>query len=204
MECRSTADRAYVPVDGDVEWDEDWSSWNSQPRSRIFSRCRRLGPLVPLARILSGFLPEGAVPVTRKSSQMFARSPSPLARTRKEALRAPRAPLYRKWIKSTLRTPFTALDAHDKQRYLPFSPSLSLFLFPSVLLPLRYVTLAISRTPCSLNKESGWRERIHSLVSGQRLTSGTKFAYFTRSIHSAKNSSVTRPHLRVKNDSNIG
>lgn len=40
------------------------------------------------ARILSGFLPKGAVPVTRKSSQMFARNPSPLAHEK----RGPRAP----------------------------------------------------------------------------------------------------------------
>ncbi|KAH0946640.1 hypothetical protein HN011_006234 [Eciton burchellii] len=45
---------------------------NHDSGNRTFSREIRAALL---ARILSGFLPRGVVPVTRKSSQMFARNP---------------------------------------------------------------------------------------------------------------------------------
>jgi len=62
-------------------------------------------------RILSAFLPRGAVPVTRKSSQMFARNPSPLTHE-KRGRPASHMRLCRKWIKSTL-------------QFAPFAPTIN-------------------------------------------------------------------------------
>lgn len=85
---------------------------------------------VPPARILSGFFPKGAVPVTRKSSQMFARDSR---RTLASHMR-----LYCKWIKSTLRiqsAPFAFALNKDLLHY-PRDPG----------------------TPRSLDNESRWRK----------------------------------------------